>query len=122
MRRFAFLGRWHLVSWGFGAGILAALVMAGAGSPALGNGDSQREVEGRVVRVDPRAGTLVVAREFRGKTTSLTLRAQPGTVLFACGGASATLDRLKPGMTVSVFYEVVGNDGVANIVVVEGGP
>jgi hypothetical protein len=64
----------------------------------------------------------VVAHEFRGKTTSLTLRVRPGTTLFACGGASATLDRLKAGMAVSVFYEVVGSEGVANIVVVEAAP
>lgn len=102
--------------------LLATLAIVPAASSALANGDSQREVEGRVVRVDPRAGTLVVAHQFRGKTTNLTLRARPGAPVFACGGAPATLDRLKPGVTVSVFYEVLGGEGVANVVVVEAAP
>ena len=32
---------------------------------------------------------------------------------------SRSADAVKRGMVVSVFYEVVGNDGVANLVVIE---
>jgi hypothetical protein len=91
------------------------------GRPALANGDTQREVQGRVVAVDGRARTLVVDRQFRGKTARMTLRAGPGLTVFACGGESTTLDRVKTGAVVSVFYEAVGAEGVANLVVVEPG-
>jgi hypothetical protein len=102
-----------------GLGLVASILLGGPSSPALGNGDVQREVQGRVVSVDSRAGTLVVAREFRGKTAQVTLRAGPGLAVFACGDEQAALDRVKAGMIVSVFYEVLGAGGVANLVVVE---
>ncbi len=102
-----------------GIGVVTVVAVGGASGPALGNGDVQREIEGRVVSVDARARTLVVAREFRGKTASLTLRAGPDLTVFACGDQSATLDRVKTGMVVSVFYEVLGSEGVANLVVIE---
>ena len=104
---------------------VALLALAGAvapaawSGPALGNGDVQREIQGRVVSVDTRAGTVVVAREFRGKTTRLTLRVTPGTPVFACGEERAALDGIKTGAIVSVFYEALGTEGVANLVVVE---
>ena len=102
-------------------GLLAAIAVLAAGGRAPGNGDVQREVQGRVVAVDARDGTLVVAQEFRGRTTQLTLRARPGTPVFACGGEPGTLDRVTTGMIVGVFYEAVGAEGVANLVVVEPG-
>jgi hypothetical protein len=102
-----------------GVALAVGLALGGAISPALGNGDTQREIQGRVVAVDRPAGTLVVAREFRGKTARVTLRAGPGLTVFACGDDRATLDRVKAGMIVSVFYEVLGAEGVANLVVVE---
>ena len=102
-----------------GFGLVAVMILPGASSPALGNGDVQREIEGRVISVDAGARTLVVAREFRGKTVRLTLRAGSGLTVFACGDESATLERVKTGMVVSVFYEAVGADGVANLVVIE---
>jgi hypothetical protein len=72
-----------------------------------------------VVSVDATAGTLVVAREFRGKTTRVTLKAAPAARVFACAEERAGLDRVKTGMIVSAFYEVVGADGVVNLLVVE---
>jgi hypothetical protein len=89
------------------------------GRPAEANSDTQREVQGRVVAVDAGAGTLVVTREFRGKTTRVTLTAAPTVRVFACADERAGLDRVKPGMVVSAFYEVVGTEGVVNLVVVE---
>ncbi|MGH7389741.1 MAG: hypothetical protein ACREM3_09830 [Candidatus Rokuibacteriota bacterium] len=102
-----------------GIGLAAAIASSVPGGPALGNGDVQREIQGRVVSVDARARTLVVAREFRGKTARLTLRAGSGLTVFGCGGESATLERVKAGMVVSVFYEALGAEGVTNLVVVE---
>jgi hypothetical protein len=61
----------------------------------------------------------VVEREFRGKTTRLAIRAAPTTPVYACGAERPTLDQVKAGMVVSVFYEVLGAEGVANLVVVE---
>ena len=89
---------------------------------AEGNGVTQREIQGRVVSVDAASGTLVVAREFRGKTTQLTLKAAPSIRVFSCAEAGTNLARLKAGMSVSAFYEVVGADGVVNLVVVEPTP
>jgi hypothetical protein len=100
-------------------GLVAMMALGGASGSALGNGDIQREIQGRVVSVNARSRTLVVAREFRGKTSRLTLRAGQGLTVFACGDESPTLDRLKMGMVVSVFYEVLGAEGVANLVVIE---
>jgi hypothetical protein len=99
-------------------GALAALVVLALAGSALGNGETQREVQGRLVAVDARAGSLVVAQEFRGKTARVTLRIRPGTAVFSCGEGGG-LDRVKPGMVISVFYEVLGAEGVANLVVVE---
>ncbi|HEU4367802.1 MAG TPA: hypothetical protein VFV05_06165 [Methylomirabilota bacterium] len=90
-------------------------------APAEANGDTQREVQGRVVSVDPAAGTLVVAREFRGKTTRVTLKATPAVQVFACADERAGIDRVRAGMVVSAFYEVVGADGVVNLIVIEPG-
>lgn len=102
-----------------GLGLVAMLALGGPGRPALGNGDTQREIQGRVVSVDAQAGRLVVERQFRGKTARVSLRAGTGLTVFACVGPSATLARLKTGTLVSVFYEVLGAEGVANLVVVE---
>jgi len=90
-------------------------------APAEANGDTQREVQGRVVSVDAAAGTLVVAREFRGKTTRVTLKATPTVPVFACADERAGIDRVRAGMVVSAFYEVVGADGVVNLIVIEPG-
>jgi hypothetical protein len=102
-----------------GVALVAALAMLEGVGSARGNGEVQREIQGRVVAVDPPAGTLVVAREFRGKTARLSLRAGPRLTVFACGDEQAALDRVKQGMVVSVFYEALGAEGVANLVVVE---
>ena len=99
--------------------LAGALALGASSGPALGNGDVQREIEGRVVSVDARAGTVVGAREFRGKTTRLRLRLSPATTVFACENERVALDGIKDGVTVSVFYEVLGSEGVANLVVVE---
>jgi hypothetical protein len=99
--------------------LAGAVALAASSGPALGNGDVQREIQGRVVAVDARAGTVVIAREFRGKTTRLTLRVIPETSVFACGEERAALDGVKIGAMVSVFYEGLGAEGVANLVVLE---
>lgn len=102
------------------AAVLAATALAALGpGEAQANGDTQREVQGRVAAVDAAAGTLVVVHEFRGKTTRVSLRTPAAVPVYSCGAERLTLDRVKPGMTVSVFYEVVGADGVANTIVVE---
>jgi len=98
--------------------LASVLALLGPGE-ARANGETQREVQGRVASVDTAAGTLVVVREFRGQTSHVPLRARAAVRVFVCGEASLTLDRVKPGMTVSVFYEVVGTDGVVNTIVVE---
>ena len=100
-------------------GLASTLTLLGGTSPAVANGDVQREIRGKVVSVDARAGTVVVAREFRGKTAHVTLRAAPATSLLTCSDERPTLEGIKTGMIVSVFYEVLGTDGVANLVVVE---
>ena len=102
------------------AGALAVwLAAANPSRSADANGTTQREVQGRVESVDAATGTLVVAREFRGKTTRLVLKAAPGVRVFACADEHMGLDRVKTGMIVSTFYEVVGADGVVNLIVVE---
>jgi len=102
------------------SGTLVAL--GAAVGPAAANGTTQREIQGRVVSVDAASGTLVVAHEFRGKTTRLTLKAASTIRVFACAGPRPSLERVKTGMTVSAFYEVVGADGIVNLIVVEPGP
>jgi len=99
---------------------LAVWLMAAVpGGRAEANGTTQREVQGRVESVDAASGTLVVVREFRGKTTRLVLKAAPAVRVFACADERVGIDRIKTGMIVSAFYEVVGADGVVNLVVVE---
>jgi hypothetical protein len=97
-------------------------IVPGPVRPAEANGVTQREIQGRVESVDAAAGTIVVARAFRGKTTRLTLRAGPALQVFACADGRAGLDRVKAGMVVSAFYELVGSDGVVNLLVVEPPP
>jgi hypothetical protein len=100
------------------AGALAAWLVGSTGI-AEANGVNQREVQGQVASVDAAAGTLVVVSEFRGKTTRVTLKAAPTVRVFGCTDERTSLDRIKKGMTVSAFYEVVGADGVVNLIVVE---
>ncbi len=99
--------------------LATAVAALGPAGGVLANGEVQREIQGRVVSLDARAGRLVVEREFRGKTTRLAMRVAPAAAVYACGEERPTLDRVKPGMLVSVFYEVLGAEGVANLVVVE---
>jgi hypothetical protein len=107
--------------WARALGAAGVAFLLGAG-PAAGNGDTQREVQGRVVSVDAGRGSIVVERQFRGKVTRVTLQARPGTRVFDCGEERASLERVKAGMVVSVFYEVVGStEGVVNLVVLERG-
>jgi hypothetical protein len=100
-------------------GMLAGLAIVDATTIATANGLTQREIQARVLSVDTASGTLVIAREFRGKTTRLTLKIPPSVRIFACGADAASLDRVKPGVIVSAFYEVVGADGIANLLVIE---
>ncbi|PYN68543.1 MAG: hypothetical protein DMD93_10325 [Candidatus Rokuibacteriota bacterium] len=104
-------------------GALAAALVAGLVGAAPGttsaNGETQREIQGRVVSVDADARTLVVAREFRGQTRQVTLKAAPSTRVFTCAEDRAGLGHVRAGMVVSAFYEVVGVDGVVNLIVIE---
>ncbi len=101
--------------------VAMALISALVG-PAGANGVTQREIQGRVVSIDAGSGTLVVAREFRGKTTQVTLKAAAAVRVFLCVEGRPGLEQVKEGMTVSAFYEVVGADGVVNLIVVEPRP
>jgi hypothetical protein len=98
-------------------GVAFALLMSDA---ALANGrDVQREVVAQVVAVNVEEGTFEVERQFRGKVWRLTLRVPEGAVIFTCEQAEATLGALRPGDHVSVYYEQVGREGLANLVVIE---
>lgn len=97
------------------AGLIACVIA----DTVAANGGTQREVQGRVVSVDVAAGTLVVAREFRGRSTQVTLKAAAATRVFACAHEHKGLGHVKPGMAVSAFYEAVGSDGIVNLIVVE---
>lgn len=94
-------------------------VAAGAPVPAGANGAVQREFQGRVLSADASTGTLVVERTFRGKMTRLSLRAPESVTVFSCAGEALGLERVRVGATVSVFYEVAGSEGIANVVVIE---
>jgi hypothetical protein len=83
------------------------------------NGVNQREIQGRLVSVDAASGTMVVASEFRGRTTRVTLKAAPKIRVFDCTSETMGLDGVRKGMSISAFYEVVGADGVVNLIVVE---
>lgn len=104
------------------ASALAMAVLGAPIAPAAANGVNQREIQGRVVSIDTAGGTLVIARAFRGKTTEVTLKAAAAIRVYSCAETRASLERVKKGMVVSAFYEVVGADGVVNLIVVEPGP
>ena len=98
---------------------LALTIALAAASAISANGPVQREIAGRVVAVDARAGTFVVERDLRGKVWRLILQAAPATPIFTCHGVGATLGELRPGDLVSVYYEPMGREGLANLVVIE---
>ena len=98
--------------------VAAALVCITAGE-AGANGAVQREIEGRVESVDAASGRLVIVREFRGRTWRVEVTAAPASKVYACSDERVGLDRLQVGMPLSVFYEVVGSEGIANLVVTE---
>ncbi|MBI1734202.1 MAG: hypothetical protein HYR51_03415 [Candidatus Rokubacteria bacterium] len=103
------------------AGALAAIAVsvALAGDAAANGNAVQRETVGRVVSFDARHGTLVVERELRGQTYRLTLRTKPETPAFRCAADRASLDGVKRGDPVSVYYEPMGRGALANLVIVE---
>lgn len=101
--------------------LLAALSIACAPGAVGANGAVQREIQGRVESVDVASGHLVVVREFRGRTWRVELTAAPGSKVYTCTDERAGLDRLQVGMPLSVFYEVVGSEGIANVIVIEPG-
>ena len=49
----------------------------------------------------------------------MTLKAAPSTRVFTCAEDRAGLGHVRAGMVVSAFYEVVGVDGVVNLIVIE---
>jgi len=99
--------------------VIAILLAAALAGRVEANGTNQREIQGRVESVDVAAGRLIVVREFRGKTLRVTLKATPASRVFECVGERAGLDRVRAGMVVSAFYELVGTDGVVNLIVIE---
>jgi hypothetical protein len=105
--------------------LLVALLLVAPGLASPGavwaNGVTQREIQGTVVAADPGRGILVVERTFRGKATRIRLTVREAVRVFSCGSEAVGLDRVKVGATVSVFYEVAGSAGVANMIVVEPG-
>jgi len=110
-----------MIRWVAGIGAAGLALCLGAGA-AAGNGETQREVQARVVAVDVGRGTITVERQFRGKATRLALQVNPETRVFDCGHERVGLERVKTGMLVSVFYEVVGStEGVVNLLVLERG-
>lgn len=100
-------------------GFVAALSMLLAGEVSANGREVQREIIGRVVAVDVRAGTVVVERELRGRVWRLTLRVPPAIPIFNCSEVAATLAEVRRGDPVSVYYEPMGREGLANLVVVE---
>jgi hypothetical protein len=99
--------------------VLAALALVPAGETVANGRAVQREIVARVVSVNSQGGTVVVEREFRGKVWRLSLRVPPATPIYTCVQAGATLDELRAGDLVSVYYEVMGREGLANLVVIE---
>ena len=99
--------------------IALVLAVALAGDVAANGRDVQREAIGHVVAVDPQQGTLVVERDFRGTRYRLTLRTRPDTPVFRCTAERPSLDVLRKGEAVSVYYEPMGRGALGNLVVVE---
>lgn len=103
------------------ASVLAAalLSVALAGDVAANGRVVQREVVGRVVAIDARQGTLVVERELRGQRYRVTLRTRKDTPAFQCSAERASVDTVRTGDAVSVYYEPMGRGALANLVIVE---
>lgn len=99
--------------------IATAVSLALAGDVDANGREVQREVVARVVSVDAERGTLVVERGLRGKVWRLTLAIKPATPIFDCAPEKASLASLKSGDPVSVYFEQMGREGLANLVVVE---
>jgi len=99
--------------------IALVLVVALAGDITANGRDVQREAIGHVVSVDPQQGTLVVEREVRGTRYRLTLRTRPDTPVFRCTAERPSLEVLRKGEAVSVYYEPMGRGALGNLVVVE---
>ena len=95
--------------------VCASAVDAGA------NGAVQREIEGRVESVDAVSGRMVVVREFRGRTWRVEVTATSASKVYTCSDERVGVDQLQAGMPLSVFYEVVGSDGIANLIMTEPG-
>lgn len=101
-------------------GVLVASVLSG---DAGANGrETLRDVVGRVVEVDAARGVLVVERTVQGKTFRLSLRTPPAALVFRCIDRPATVDEVRAGDHVGVWYERTGREGLANLLVVETRP
>lgn len=96
----------------------AAIVCVTAGD-AGSDGAVQREIEGRVESFDAASGRLVVIREFRGRTWRVEVTVAPASKVYTCSSERVGLDRLQAGMPLGVFYDVVGAEGIANLIVTE---
>jgi hypothetical protein len=102
--------------------LLAVAVVCTSSGAVSANGAVQREIQGRLESVDAASGRVVVVREFRGRTWRVELTAAPGSKVYICADERAGLDRVRAGVPLGVFYEVVGSGGIANAIVIEPGP
>jgi hypothetical protein len=99
--------------------VAVVLLLVLAGEIYANGREVQREAVARVVAVDVQSGMALVEREFRGHVWRLTLRVPPTALIFTCEQRGATLSDVRPGALVSVYYELMGREGLANLVVVE---
>lgn len=108
--------------WLVTSALLALIVSLALTGDVDANGrEVQREVVARVVGVDATQGTLVIEQKQRGKVWRLTFAVKPRTPIFACTAAPASLASVRAGDPVSIYYEPVGREGLANLVVLERG-
>jgi hypothetical protein len=98
------------------------LLLASSDRVSANGREVQREVLARIVSVNSQAGTFVVEPEFRGTAGRVTLRLAPGSPIFSCSGITGAVAQLRPGDRVSVYYEVMGREGLVNLVVIEPRP
>lgn len=99
--------------------LLTSLVLLVGSSRVEGNGDIQREIQARVVSVDQASGALGIERQFRGKVWRLTLKITSDTQIFSCSERAGTLAEVRPTDMVTVYFEPIGREGVATLIVVE---
>jgi hypothetical protein len=101
--------------------VAALAIVCASAMDASANGAVQREIEGRVESFDAASGRMVIVREFRGRTWRVEVTAGSASTVYACSTEHVGLDRLQAGTPLGVFYEVVGSEGIANLIMTEPG-